>query len=599
MILRATPGIIFLRGALSGLLLPCTIAAFLRFFLAYQYRIFAPIWALVIAVVLFLPTMVVARRTYYLWRHSRRAAALGARLAPSVRGSLPGNLDVLLDSVKKDHSSYPGDGQWEWLSELGSTFNLNFLWDDVIMTYDPCNIKAILATDFHNFVKGDKFRHSMFSVLGSGVFNADNEMWKFHRTMTRPFFHKDRTSDFDIFERHASSTIYRMKQRFNKGYALDFQDLVSRFALDSACDFLFGNNVRSIFDALPSPHNIPRGRAGRKTSAQAFFESLGRAQMVVSERFKLGWLWPLTEVFEDKTARSMRVVGKVLDPIVRDAIDEYKAKLARAPSTKKMNRDETLLDHLLGVTTDPKVLKDEILNIMIAGRDTTAATLTFLFYLLAENPAMLERLREEIMTVVGPSARPTPEAIKKMPFLRASINETLRLFPPVPFNARQAIHETTWPSPDPAEKPIYIPAGATTMYSVFMMHRRTDVWGPDALKFDPDRFLDARQQAYLGRNPFIFLPFNAGPRICLGQQYAYNQMSFMIIRLLQNFATVNLEPDAQNPNARPPAWWAQVPGRQSLEKLWPKSHLTMYANGGLWVKMGEAKKEEAARASDA
>lgn len=65
-------------------------------------------------------------------------------------------------------------------------------------------------------------------------------------------------------------------------------------------------------------------------------------------------------------------------------------------------------------------------------------------------------------------------------------------------------------------------------------------------------------------------------------------MSFMIIRLLQNFETIKLEPLAQSPNTRPPTWWTQIPGRQSLEKLWPKAHLTMYANGGLWCKMGEA-----------
>lgn len=408
----------------------------------------------------------------------------------------------------------------------------------------------MLSTDFPNFVKGDKFRNSMFSLLGSGVFNADNELWKFHRSMTRPFFHKDRTSDFEMLDRHASAAIYRMRQRFGKGYAIDFQDLVSRFALDTGCDFLFGTNVRSLFDTLPVPHNLPphrRGSRGRTTSAQAFSESLSSAQMTVSERFKLGWLWPLTEMWEDKTARSMRVVGKVLDPIVQDAIEEHHAKQAKGPhwKTAAPPRDETLLDHLLGVTTDPKVLKDEIINIMLAGRDTTAATLTFVFYLLAENPDILARLRTEILDTVGPSARPTMDNIRDMRFLRAVINgtlfslylyvyannilthiETLRLFPPVPFNARQAIHETTWPSPDPAEKPIYIPAGATTMYSVFVMHRRTDVWGPDALKFDPDRFLDERQQMYLGRNPFIFLPFNAGPRICLGQQVSHYISSF-------------------------------------------------------------------------
>lgn len=322
-----------------------------------------------------------------------------------------------------------GDGHWEWLSDFGATFNLNWLWDDVIITYDPCNIKTMLSTDFHNFVKGDKFRNSMFSVLGSGVFNADNELWKFHRSMTRPFFHKDRTSDLDMLDRHASATIYRMRQRFAKGYAIDFQDLVSRFALDTACDFLFGTNVRSLFDTLPVPHNLPshrRGSRGRTTSAQAFFESLSSAQMTVSERFKLGWLWPLTEMWEDKTARSMRVVGKVLDPIVQDAIEEHHAKQARGPhwKTTAPPRDETLLDHLLGVTTDPKVLKDEILNIMIAARDTTAATLTFVFYLLAENPEILARLRAEILQTVGPSARPTMDNIREMRYLRAVINGT-------------------------------------------------------------------------------------------------------------------------------------------------------------------------------
>ena len=84
-----------------------------------------------------------------------------------------------------------------------------------------------------------------------------------------------------------------------------------------------------------------------------------------------------------------------------------------------------------------------------------------------------------------------------------------------PFNVRFSTAPTVWPSP---EGDIYIPAGTRCMYSVFIMHRRKDLWGPDAESFDPDRFLDARVQRYLTPNPFIFLPFNAGPRIYLGRQ---------------------------------------------------------------------------------
>ena len=225
---------------------------------------------------------------------------------------------------------------------------------------------------------------------------------------------------------------------------------------------------------------------------------------------------------------------------------------------------------------------------MIAGRDTTASTLTFLAYFLGQHPEVFQRLREEVLSSVGPTARPTYDDVRDMKYLRAVINETLRLFPAVPFNLRETTQDTTWPSADPAQKPIFVPAGTTTTYSVFVMHRRTDLWGPDALAFDPDRFLDARQKTYLAKNPFIFAPFNAGPRICLGQQFAYNEMSYFLIRLMQSFASLEIDFEAQLPETRPPPAWRHVPGRQSIEKFWPKAHLTMYAHGGLWVKMNEA-----------
>ena len=94
--------------------------------------------------------------------------------------------------------------------------------------------------------------------------------------------------------------------------------------------------------------------------------------------------------------------------------------------------------------------------------------------------------------------------------------------------------------------------------------------------FDPDRFLDERVQRYLVPNPFIFLPFNAGPRICLGQQFAYNEMSFFLIRLLQHFSHMELDLTAQPPYARPPPEWANDEGHRGKEKIFPKAHLTLY-----------------------
>ena len=110
---------------------------------------------------------------------------------------------------------------------------------------------------------------------------------------------------------------------------------------------------------------------------------------------------------------------------------------------------------------------------------------------------------------------------------------------------------------------------------------------PSANEFDPDRFLDDRIKQYLIPNPFIFLPFNAGPRICLGQQFAYNGASTVIARIAQAFEKIRLDMDS-NPEAKPPADWASGIGRKAAEKVWVRGHLTLFANGGVWVKAEDA-----------
>ncbi|KAG5727413.1 Cytochrome P450 52E1 [Termitomyces sp. T112] len=432
----------------------------------------------------------------------------------------------------------------------------------------------------------------MFSVLGFGVFNTDGDMWRFHRSMTRPFFTRDRIRDFDIFDRHANTVLNLIKERMRSGNAMDFQDLMSRFTLDSASEFLFGIGVHSLAAGIPYPHNATSVPSNSVTSqakhANEFAAAFLQVQEVIARRFLHGSIWPLMEIFEDKTKKSMEIVRAYLDPIIKEAVvknaNNAKNVLKGEGTESYVDEGETLIDHLVRLSSDPVVLRDETLNIMIAGRDTTASTLTFIIYCLAMYPTVHARLREEVLDQVGPTKRPDFDDIKDMKYLRAVINETLRLFPTVPFNTRENIKATIWPSHDPAQKSIYIPAGTQLIYSVFIMHRRKDLWGPDADEFDPDRFLDDRLKRYL-KNSFIFLPFNAGPRICLGQQFAYNEISFMLIRFIQQFTSVSLDEAASPPQAKPPAHWAEGVGRKTIERVYPKWHLTMYAQGGLWVRM--------------
>ncbi|TDL13977.1 hypothetical protein BD410DRAFT_681054, partial [Rickenella mellea] len=90
---------------------------------------------------------------------------------------------------------------------LGTAISVRIIYETRIITTEPAHIKAMLATSFPSFEKGEKFQHQAQSVLGTGMFNSDGEMWKFHRTMTRPFFSRDRISHFDIFGRHAEEVV--------------------------------------------------------------------------------------------------------------------------------------------------------------------------------------------------------------------------------------------------------------------------------------------------------------------------------------------------------------------------------------------------------
>ncbi|KAI0374100.1 cytochrome P450 [Pilatotrama ljubarskyi] len=516
------------------------------------------------------------------------AASHGATIPPVAR--------VKGDAFRSGENRFPRDFLFRLCERHGNTFLIEIYFIKRLFTTEPEHIKAILATDFPSYEKGPSFRDQMKSLLGVGVFNADGELWKFHRSMARPFFSKDRISHFDIFDRHALDALEQMKARMREGYAVDWQDLVSRFTMDSATEFLFGKDVRSLSNGLPYPPTSDVARMQTsKPDSDEFSAAFLEAQIISAKRGRFQSAWGLGEFWRDEVEVLKKSIDKFINPILVDALQKKAEKGPDADA--KVSEEDTLLSQLLKVTDGTSsrhysIIHDETLNILLAGRDTTACTLTFAIYRLAEQPEILQRLREEILSVVGPTRRPTYDDVRNMKYLRAVINETLRLYPPVPLNIRCAVKDTFLPSKVPGEKPIFVPKGMRCLYSVFLMHRRKDLWGPDALKFDPDRFLDERVQKYLTPNPFIFVPFNAGPRICLGQQFAYNEVSFMLVRLLQQVTSIQFVPEVAPESVVPPGY-ADSPGSDGTDRVWMGSHLTMYAKGGLWVKMTEAQPEAA------
>ncbi|KAJ7196989.1 cytochrome P450 monooxygenase pc-3 [Mycena pura] len=579
------PGPVYLARTLPVVLLPSVVA-----YVTFSHLSFSQTsalgWVPLVAAVLVQPLVFALNLLYAsvtTWKDAKRRGAVSM---PRVHDRSPGGLRTLSKYGKMVGSGFPAESFGEWFEVYGNTVMVRMLFENRIITAEPAYIKAVLATEFDNYWKGPIDYRRGISLLGTGVFNTDGDMWKFHRMMTRPFFSRDRISDFDIFDKHSNDAISIAAARLREGYPIDIQDVASRFTLDSATEFLFGKSVDSIAPGIAYPDSASHLNSSTFLNhpSNTFVNAFLEGQRLHVDRSRFGSKWPLNEFWKDIVKPHREIMDKFIEPIVQDALTEKTRGIAE---DSKQEAAETLLSHLLQGTEDKEIIRDEILNMLVAGRDTTSATITFAIYMLAEHPELARRLRDEVLDKIGSSRRPTHDDIKTMPYLRAFINETLRLYPPVPVDGRASKNATTWPATTPDGRPLYVPANTKIVYSVFWMHRRTDLWGPDALEFDPDRFIDERLHKYLTPNPFIFLPFNAGPRICLGQQFAYQETSFFLIRLLQRFKAFHFAPDAQPESSKPPASWKSSPVK-AKEKITFGTSLTMYAKGGLWVRMEEA-----------
>jgi cytochrome P450 len=214
----------------------------------------------------------------------------------------------------------------------------------------------------------------------------------------------------------------------------------------------------------------------------------------------------------------------------------------------------TFLHEVAHFTRDPKVLRDQIVAILLAGRDTTASTLSWTLYELGRHPHAVAKLRNEILDTLGddPNATPTYQHLKDMPYLKSILNEILRIYPVVPINVRFALTDTTIPfggGPDGTE-PLPILKNDPVSYSPLVMQRRPELYPPVSETFvDPAVFSPERWEHWHPK-PHYYIPFNAGPRICIGQQFALTEMSYVLARLFQKYERVEShmkELDGGNP----------------------------------------------------
>jgi cytochrome P450 len=146
----------------------------------------------------------------------------------------------------------------------------------------------------------------------------------------------------------------------------------------------------------------------------------------------------------------------------------------------------------------------------------------------------VRRLRTEILSTTGADKLPTPDDLKQMKYLQQVVNETLRLYPALPFNVRFALRDTTVPSSSSSgtTQPLSVRAGDAIVYSTLVMQRRADIYPPESPP--PESFAPERWEHWTPK-PWTYIPFNGGPRICVGQQFALTEIYFTVVRILQKF----------------------------------------------------------------
>lgn len=397
----------------------------------------------------------------------------------------------------------------------------------LFMTSDPENIKAILATQFEDFALGD--RHiQMFPLLGNGIFTLDGQGWYHSRLLLRPQFSREQISHVVALEQHVQNALSLYKHAHRDNQYLDIQEVFLNLSMDSATEFFFGESVSTLTGGNP---NMP--------DALNFGHAFDIAQDGLMKRAQAQKLYYL--INSKKFRDACNTCKDLTEYYVKSSIARAKAsKINDEKSDAEYPEKYIFLDELAKVTDDVDFLRDQALNLLIAGRDTVASLMSWLFFTLATNPKIFRKLRQEVLNDFGKDTENiTFSSLKRCKYLQYTINETLRLYPTVPGNVRTATKNTTLPrggGPDESA-PIFIPKGANVMYHVYGLHRNPDLWGPDAHVFDPERW--AKHNAgRLTNHQWSYIPFNGGPRICLGQQYALTEASYVTVRFLQMFKEI-------------------------------------------------------------
>nr|WHM27863.1 SLS2 [Gentiana crassicaulis] len=380
---------------------------------------------------------------------------------------------------------------------------------------EPELVKEMLF-NHGKFQKNFELHNPLVMLLLSGIGSLEGDKWAKHRKIISPAF-----------------TLEKLKTML-PSFAVCYNDLLSKWEKTAAKDGSIEVDIFPTFDVLTSD-------VISKVAFGSTYEEGNKVFLLLKEMMDLtidsmrsvyipGWCYVPT-----KKNNRLKACNKVITDMMRNIINKrMKAITAGEPGE----------DDLLGVLLDSNVQEirksgnkknvgmtiDEVIDecklFYFAGQETTGVLLTWSSILLSKHPEWQERAREEVLQTFGKN-KPDFDRLNHLKYVNMILYETLRLYPPV-VDLTKVCHKDT------KLGPYTIPGGTQVIALSLMLHRDKTIWGEDALEFNPGRFAEGVANAT--KNQTAFLSFSAGPRVCLGQNFALLQAKLGLTMLLQRFS---------------------------------------------------------------
>lgn len=392
-------------------------------------------------------------------------------------------------------------GMWQ---QYGDVVRFRLLAWPAYILYHPDHVKMVLQDRHLTYDKQFPMSKVMSSpeLFGNGLITSDGDFWLHQRHLMQPSFHRERVAGFgQLMIRTTEDLLSRWQQVAKDKGVLDMEQEMTGLTLRTAGLALFSLDLAENSDTI--------GRT---------FATLW-APLLQYINLPFPPLWVPTP-----SNRRLRASMATLNSIIYDIIEQRRSQQTSTQAADLLGMLLEARDEQTGEGMSQQQVRDELLTLMLAGHETTAATLCWTWYLLSQYPEAERRLHAELETVLSGRV-PTVADLDALPYTRMIIQETLRLYPPSFGLTRHA-------KTDDEIGGYAIAANSMIFVSQYCTHRHPAFWEEPEV-FDPERFTQERSAS---RPRFAYFPFGGGPRQCMGNTFAMMEAELVLATVAQRFA---------------------------------------------------------------